>query len=97
MCLPTNDMDYSSAVLEKAQRLEQLLQRVAAGESLDEVNEALDFTLDQRQLARWQAKKYEDLTKSRVWIIIYINLFLSERNKTSVFPFLLTASLYCGK
>jgi len=49
-------MDYPPAVLEKAQRLEQLLQRVATGEPLDEVNEALCFSLDQRQLARWQAK-----------------------------------------
>ena len=49
-------MDYPPAVLEKAQRLEQLLQRVAAGEPLDEANEALGFSLDQRQLARWQAK-----------------------------------------
>jgi transposase len=49
-------MEYPAAVLEKAQRLERLLQRVAAGEPLDEVNEALGFSLDQRQLARWQAK-----------------------------------------
>jgi transposase len=49
-------MEYPAAVLEKAQRLEQLLQRVAAGEPLDEANEALGFSLDQRQLARWQAK-----------------------------------------
>jgi len=57
-------MDYPPAVLEKAQRLEQLLQRVATGEPLDEVNEALGFSLDQRQLARWQAK-YE--AGGRTW------------------------------
>lgn len=49
-------MDYPPAVLEKAQRLEQLLQRVAAGEPLEEVNKTLGFSLDQRQIARWQAK-----------------------------------------
>jgi transposase len=49
-------MDYPPAVLEKAQRLEQLLQRVAAGESLARANEAFGFHLDQRQLARAQAK-----------------------------------------
>ena len=57
-------MDYPPAVLEKAQRLEQLLQRVAAGESLEEVNEALGFALDQHRLARWQAK-YE--AGGRTW------------------------------
>jgi transposase len=49
-------MDYSPAVLEKARRLEQLLLRVASGEPLEEVNEALGFSLDQQQLAGCQAK-----------------------------------------
>ncbi len=49
-------MAYPQAVLEKAQRLAQLLQRVAAGESLESANEALGFDLDQRELARAQAK-----------------------------------------
>jgi transposase len=49
-------MEYPAAVLEKAHRLERLLQAVAAGEPLDEANEALGFSLDQRQLAHWQAK-----------------------------------------
>ena len=49
-------MEYPIAVLEKAKRLEQLLQRVAAGEPLDRVNEALGFNLDQEQLAGAQAK-----------------------------------------
>ena len=57
-------MDYPPAVLEKAQRLEQLLLRVAAGESLDAANAAFGFNLDARQLARWQAK-YE--TGERRW------------------------------
>ena len=49
-------MDYPPAVLEKAQRLEQLLLRVASGEALDQANEASGFDLDQRRLARCQAK-----------------------------------------
>ena len=49
-------MVYPQAVLEKAQRLAQLLQRIAAGESLENANEALGFDLDQRELARAQAK-----------------------------------------
>jgi transposase len=49
-------MDYPPAVLEKAQRLEQLLLRIASGEALDEANEALGFDLDQQRLARCQAK-----------------------------------------
>ena len=49
-------MDYPQAVLEKAQRLEQLLQRVAAGESLESANEAFGFDLDQRALKRAQAR-----------------------------------------
>jgi len=60
-------MDYPPAVLEKAQRLEQLLQRVAAGEPLDEANAALGFTLDPDQLARWQAK-YE--VGGRTWAAV---------------------------
>ena len=49
-------MAYPQAVLQKARRLAQLLQRVAAGESLESANEALGFDLDQRELARTQAK-----------------------------------------
>ena len=39
-------MDYPEAVLKKAQRLEQLLLRAAAGELLDELNKELGFDLD---------------------------------------------------
>ena len=49
-------MEYPTAVQEKAKRLEQLLQRVAAGEPLDAVNETLGFDLDEEQLAHAQAK-----------------------------------------
>ena len=51
-------MDYPDAVLEKAKRLEQLLHRVAAGELLNELNQALGFDLDEERLARAQ-EKYE--------------------------------------
>ena len=44
--------EYPEAVLEKAQRLEQLLLRVEAGESLDDLNEELGFDLDREDLAR---------------------------------------------
>jgi transposase len=60
-------MDYPTAVLEKAKRLERLLHRVAAGESLDVANEALDFDLDQEQLTRAQAK-YE--AGGRTWEVL---------------------------
>jgi transposase len=49
-------MEYPPAILEKAQRLEQLLLRVAAGESLDAVNAELGFKLAAEGLARQQAK-----------------------------------------
>lgn len=49
-------MNYPPAVLEKAQRLEQLLLRVAAGESLEYANEALGFQLNQDRLARAQTR-----------------------------------------
>lgn len=57
-------MDYPEAVLRKAQRLEQLLLRVAAGESLEELNEELGFDLDEDALARQQTK-YEE--GGRTW------------------------------
>jgi acyl carrier protein len=57
-------MDYPEAVLTKAQRLEQLLLRVAAGELLDELNEELGFDLDEDELARQQTK-YEN--GGRTW------------------------------
>jgi len=57
-------MDYPAAVLEKAQRLEQLLLRVASGEPLDEVNADLGFDLDRQELARQRAK-YE--AGERTW------------------------------
>lgn len=49
-------MDYPSAVLEKAQRLEQLLLRVEAGELLEAANAAFGFNLDECQLACYRAR-----------------------------------------
>ncbi|MBU1747964.1 MAG: hypothetical protein KKA73_09770 [Chloroflexi bacterium] len=49
-------MEYPPAVLEKAQRLEQLLRRVAAGEPLADLNAELSFELDEVGLAQHQAK-----------------------------------------
>jgi transposase len=57
-------MDYPEAVLAKAKRLEQLLLRAAGGEPLDELNEELGFELDEKELARQQAK-YEE--GGRTW------------------------------
>jgi transposase len=57
-------MDYPEAVLRKAQRLEQLLLRAAAGEPLEELNEELGFDLDEEALVRQQTK-YEE--GGRTW------------------------------
>jgi hypothetical protein len=57
-------MDYPEAVLKKAQRLEQLLLRAAAGELLDELNKELGFDLDEDELA-CQQTKYEN--GGRMW------------------------------
>lgn len=49
-------MEFPKAVAEKAKRLEQLLQGVATGEALAEKNEVLGFNLDEKQVAKAQAK-----------------------------------------
>lgn len=49
-------MEHPTVVIEKAKRLERLLQRVAAGEALEAVNETLGFDLDKEQLSQAQAK-----------------------------------------
>ena len=49
-------MDYPPAVIEKAQRLEQLLLRVAAGEAFDAVRAELDVPVTAADLPKWQAK-----------------------------------------
>jgi hypothetical protein len=49
-------MDYPKAVIEKAQKMEKLLQRVAAGKPLDQVCAELDVDIDEKRLAALQTK-----------------------------------------
>jgi hypothetical protein len=49
-------MDYPKAVIEKAQKMEKLLQRVDAGEPLDQICAELDVEIDEKQLAALQVK-----------------------------------------
>lgn len=49
-------MDYPEAVIEKAKRHEELLQRVAAGESHVQVCAELGIHVDEERLAVLQAK-----------------------------------------
>ncbi len=57
-------MDHPAAVIEKAKRLEQLLQRVERGEPLEQVCAELELTIDAARLAQLQAK-YE--AGGRTW------------------------------
>ena len=50
-------MNYPKAVIEKAQKMEKLLQRIEAGESLDQVCAELEVDVDEKRLAALQ-KKY---------------------------------------
>jgi transposase len=49
-------MDYPSAVIEKAKRMEKLLHRVAEGESLAQVCADLEVSVDDKHLAALRAK-----------------------------------------
>jgi transposase len=49
-------MDYPKAVIEKAQKMEKLLQRVDAGELVDQVCAALDVDIDEKRLGALRAK-----------------------------------------
>jgi hypothetical protein len=49
-------MNYPKAVIEKAQKMEKLLQRIEAGESLDQVCAELEVDVDQKRLAALQRK-----------------------------------------
>ena len=49
-------MDYPQAVIAKAQKMEKLLQRVVQGEPLDQVCAELDVEVNEKQLAKLQAK-----------------------------------------
>jgi len=56
--------DHPPAVIEKAKRLEELLQRVEQGEFLEQVCAELDLAVDAKHLARLQAQ-YE--AGGRTW------------------------------
>lgn len=49
-------MDYPPAVIDKAQRLAQLLQRVEAGEAFETVCSELGINIAAAELPRWQAR-----------------------------------------
>jgi transposase len=49
-------MDYPKVVIEKAQKMEKLLQRVDAGEPLDQVCAELNVDMDEKRLTALQAK-----------------------------------------
>jgi len=49
-------MDYPQAVIAKAQKMEKLLQRMAQGESLAQVCAELEVEINEKQLAKLQAK-----------------------------------------
>jgi transposase len=49
-------MDYPQVVIEKAQKMEKLLQRVDTGEPLDQVCAALNVDIDEKRLVALQAK-----------------------------------------
>jgi transposase len=60
-------MDYPTAVIEKAKRMEKLLQRIDEGESLAQVCADLEVSVDEKRLAALQAK-YEK--GSRTWEVL---------------------------
>ena len=57
-------MDHPAAVIEKAKRLEQLLQRVEQGEPVEQVSAELDLPVNAERLAQLQVK-YE--AGGRTW------------------------------
>jgi len=73
-------MDYPVAVIEKAKRMEQLLQCVAAGEPLTDVCADLGVSVDEKRLAALQAK-YE--AGDRTWKALLDGRFGHERKAHS--------------
>jgi len=73
-------MDYPVAVIEKAKRMEQLLQRVAAGESLTDVCADLGVSVNEKCFAALQAK-YE--AGDRMWKALLDGRFGHERKAHS--------------
>ena len=73
-------MDYPVAVIEKAKRMEQLLQCVAAGEPLTDVCADLGVSVDEKRFAALQAK-YE--AGDRTWKALLDGRFGHERKAHS--------------
>lgn len=73
-------MDFPVAVIEKAKRMEQLLQRVSASESLADVCADLGVSVDENRLATLQAK-YE--AGGRIWKALLDGRFGHERKAHS--------------
>jgi transposase len=73
-------MDYPTAVIEKAKRMEKLLQRVAEGESLAQVCADLEVSVDGNRLAALQTK-YEK--GGRTWQALLDGRFGHEQKAHS--------------
>jgi transposase len=73
-------VDYPVAVIEKAKRMEQLLQRVDAGESLADVCADLGVSVNEKRLAALQAR-YE--AGDRTWQALLDGRFGHERKAHS--------------
>jgi transposase len=73
-------VDYPVAVIEKAKRMEQLLQRVDAGESLADVCADLGVSVNEKRLAALQAR-YE--AGDRTWKALLDGRFGHERKAHS--------------
>lgn len=74
------DQPHPQVVIEKAQRLEQLLQRVEQGEPLAEVCTELGVAVPPERLRRWQAK-YE--AGGRRWETLIDRRYGHEQSVTS--------------
>lgn len=74
------DQPHPQVVIEKAQRLEQLLQRVEQGEPLAAVCAELGVAVTPERLARWQAK-YE--AGGRSWETLIDGRYGHEQSVTS--------------
>ena len=61
-------MDYPNAVIEKAKRMEKLLQRVAEGESLDQVCADLEVELTRNNWPRCSQIQKEAKRGKRFWM-----------------------------
>jgi hypothetical protein len=79
-CTDEVPMDYPKAVIEKAKRMEKLLQRIAEGETLEQVCADLSVSISEKRLAALQAK-YE--AGSQSWQALLDGRFGHERKAHS--------------